>query len=421
MKKNRLNTYTFKAFFLTLLVISLAACSGGGGGSDSSGSSTTSTTSETLTSTSSSISGYVADGYLAHARVFLDRNLNRVYDDGEPMAMSADNGYFSLAVEAGEGDLYPVVVDVIAGQTIDQDNGLYVEDGYLLESPPGHYDFISPLTTLVNLELDKNPAYSLAQAVLSVKTQLGIADEVSLFDNYLDDGGSRASASVAASAEYGRTHRVAQTVARLMGLLRSDISQNLGRSLTTAETELLAYMVSDQISQYASLVKAAMEYERNYAVTTVVSDLVSDFYSRIAVATLDEELLDQYSQRVEQGSDEWDMTPPQVVSFSPQEDAATSIETVVTVRFDEALDETQVADDRFELIGPHGSVSGSLTYDADLQQLTFVANQVLLPYSEYEVVLKSTLADERGNALGEDISWTFTTIFDQTPPALPEF
>ena len=313
--------------------------------------------------------------------------------------------------------MYPIVVDVIAGQTIDQDNGLYVEDGYVLEAPPGRWEFISPLTTLVNQELDKNPSFTQQQAVLSVKSQLGIADNISVFDNYLED----ASASIAGSLEKARTHRVAQIIARMMGLLNSAIRNNIGRDLVTNEAPLLSYMISDQIAQQASLVKTAMDYERNYAVTTDVGDLVSDLYSRVPVSTLNEGLMENYAQRVAQEDEIWDMIPPQVVSFTPAEGTDSSIETTVTVTFDEALDNTQDVEDVFALIGPHGEVSATMVYDPALKKLTFSPVQVLGAYSEYEVVLKSNLADAKGNTLGEDISWVFATTFDQTPPALPEF
>ncbi len=417
MKKTNLNK--MKTYIAGILILFLAACSGGGGGSDSDSSqSTTVAVSDNspAESTGSSISGYVADGYLSDAQIFLDRNLNRSYDQGEPMTYSDEGGFYSLEVEAGEGDLYPVVVNVVAGQTIDQDNGLYVEEGYLLESPPGHWDFISPLTTLVNVELDKNPSYSVQQAALKVRNRLGISDQVSLFDNYLDQAGT----STVVAQELQRSHRAAQVVATLMGLLRSDIRDNLGRVLTAAEEELLAYMVSDQIDQHADLIKSAMEYERNYAATTVVGDLVSALYSQIAVATLDDELLDLYSERVDQGLALWDMSPPQVVGYLPEQDESASIQTTISILFDEDLDESQL-DTVFEVLGPNGPVSGALTYDAQLRQLTFTPDENLLPFSEYEVVIKAALADPLGNQVGEDISWTFVTIFDQTPPALPDF
>src|SRR6056297_2716990 len=107
--------------FTFALILLLTACEGGGGGSDTS--SATSTPTTTSEPTASTLSGTVADGYLQGARVFLDRNGNRVYDSGEPMTMSATGGAFTLSINPGEEQRYPVVVEVIAGVTIDEDDG----------------------------------------------------------------------------------------------------------------------------------------------------------------------------------------------------------------------------------------------------------------------------------------------------------
>ena len=126
--------YIFHLLVLTLL----SACGGGEGGGDSvvaskiadDGSSSSVTT----------LSGVVADGYLRNAKVFLDRNGNRVYDNGEPYTQSATGGGFSLEVNPGEGELYPVVAQVIADQTIDEDTGAVVTNDYVLESMPVNWD-----------------------------------------------------------------------------------------------------------------------------------------------------------------------------------------------------------------------------------------------------------------------------------------
>ena len=68
-----------------------------------------------------------------------------------------------------------------------------------------------------------------------------------------------------------------------------------------------------------------------------------------------------------------------------------------------------------------GGVAGTLQYDAEQKILTFTPDAYLLPDSTYQVILSASISDELGNALGNDVSWTFTTIFDQLPPDLPDF
>ena len=410
---------TIRYFLLGLLLLLAAGCNNGGGGDsgDSSGIPPTDNSTDTPPVSGASLSGQVADGYLIKAQVFLDRNANRVHDNGEPMSYTADNGSYVLAVEAGEGDLYPVVARAEAGVTIDADDGLYIEESYVLESPPGHWEFVSPLTTLVKLELDKNPLISLSQAVLRVRSQVGIADEVSLFENYLIS----APGNAILAEELGRTHRAARAIAGLMGQLRSLVVANLGRELSATEEEAVAYLLSDRILSRSAIIEAALNHERNYGDDLDVEGLVSSILAIVENEPMDGEVLADYAERIDQGLDSWDMTPPQILSSSPTQSSVASIATTITVAFDEGLDEAVIEHGGLALTGPNGVVAGSLVYDAAGKKLSFTPDQYLLPHTDYQVVLKADLADAVGNRLGEEKSWSFSTIFDQTPPALPEF
>ncbi len=121
---------------------------------------------ETLTppvgATGSSIgdlSGRVVDGYLRHAKVWLDINENYQLDAGEPNVMSEAEGKFTFTTDM-MGDLgsprkYRIMAHVLPGISVDEDYmvdgnespGL-VADGYILAAPPGTIS-VTPLTTLV--------------------------------------------------------------------------------------------------------------------------------------------------------------------------------------------------------------------------------------------------------------------------------
>ncbi len=399
---------------LFAMISLLTACGGeeGGGSSDSSRTADTGGVSPSTT-----LSGTVADGYLTGAQVFLDRNGNRIHDNGEPLTVSTAGGVYTLDVNPGEGELYSVVVRVIAGQTIDEDTGLPVTHSYVLESLPGAWEFISPLTTLVRLERDKNPSYSDLQSEIEIRSKLGIADTVSLFSDYLADD----SVDAALADEFGRAHRVAQIVARLMGTLRSRITQNIGGQITDSEQPLVAYLISDQILWQAQLIEYALAAERNQGLVldvNVVTDAVS---AEINLSYLDSDLLSLYGQRVVQNLETWDMQAPQIQSSYPPAGDSSSVDVRVTVAFDELLDETLLNDGIVALSGPNGLVSGRLDYAVDEKRLTFTPDQLLLPFSNYQVSVSALLADTLGNSLVDDVTWTFTTIFDQAPPALPDF
>ncbi|MCK5793870.1 MAG: hypothetical protein KAH12_04145, partial [Anaerolineales bacterium] len=293
------------------------------------------------------LAGTVADGYLIDARVFLDRNGNRIYDNGEPMTQSAAGGAYTLEVNPGEGSLYPIVVQVIAGQTIDVDTGVPITNGYLLESLPGRWKFVSPLTTLVSLECSKNPSLSEQQAEIEVRNRLGIVDSISLFSDYIVPANIDESLIV----EYDRTHRAAQVAANIMGSLWTSISQNLAGHIADTEQLLVAYMVTDQIVAQAEFVAQALENERSQGSVADVSILTLAINSQINIGVLNANLLAFYRQRVEQNFDTWDMQPPQVQSQSPHADDTASVDMVVSVLFDEPLDETLLFSGIIELTG----------------------------------------------------------------------
>ena len=404
----------FTQYSICFVTLTLMACSAENGG-DSSG--TSRTVDSVTTSSVTTLSGVIADGYLSSARVFLDRNGNRLYDNGEPSAQSGSGGIYSLQVNPGEGDLYPVVAEVIGGQTVDEDSGMPVTNSFLLEAPPGHWAFISPLTTLVKIERDKNPSFTEQQAVLSIRSHLGLSDDISLFTDYLKIGGLSASMV----EEYSRTHKAAQVAAHFMGYLRNGILQNLGGQIADEEQILVAYMVSDQIFAHADIIKQALDDERNSGVVANVQTLESVISTETNLEILNADLLALYQQRLDQNLEFWDMQPPQLLSRSPSPGGSAPVDAVVTVSFDELLDETLLGSNVIGLAGPDGMVSGSISYDADQKTLTFVPSQFLMPYSQYQVILSAGLADSLGNPLGEEMTWDFATIFDKTPPPLPDF
>ena len=414
----KLNPKIISQFCCGLALLLLSACGGGGGGDTPSGSRTADSGDGTL----STLSGTVADGYLRDARVFLDRNNNRLYDNGEPMAMSTAGGAFSLEVNPGDGDLYPVVVEVIAGQTIDEDTGLTVSQSYLLEAPQGQWQFISPLTRLVKIVREKNPSFTELQAVLKVRADFGINDSVSLFADYLAHGtGGVDAGDVLSATEYSRAHKAAQVIAALMGSLQADIEQNLGGQLAAGDQQPVAYMISDKIEEQAATIKQALDDERNTAQPVDVTALIATTTGAVDTSGLDADLLADYLVRISQALPTWDMQPPQLLSRTPPANDTAPVDITVGIVFDEPLDETLLAGELILLSGPNGLQPGSLSYDATAQKLTFTPSQYLLPFSDYQVTVKKELADSLGNELPQDESWVFSTIFDLQPPALPDF
>jgi hypothetical protein len=150
-------------------VLAILAGCGGDGGSDS-----------------SSISGYVADGYLKNAKVFLDLNNNFKLDAGEPNTTSVSGGHYRLENLNQEMRQHQVVVIAQAGVTYDEENpNQPIANSYLLCAPPGGTDFISPISTLVQERMTNDPTLTRLQAVEQVRTELRLAAGTDPLGNYI--------------------------------------------------------------------------------------------------------------------------------------------------------------------------------------------------------------------------------------------
>ena len=161
----------------------MVACGGGGGGGTTAGGGgsidtggggggggTPSTTAVAVT---------VIDGAIRNATVCLDKNLNGACDTGEPSATTDAAGAATLQVDAADAGKYPVLA-VVGTDAVDADNGP-VTTAFVLKAPADQTAVISPLTTLVQSQVEATGA-STATAEAAVKAQIGL--DVSLFQDF---------------------------------------------------------------------------------------------------------------------------------------------------------------------------------------------------------------------------------------------
>ena len=120
------------------------------------------------------------------------------------------------------------------------------------------------------------------------------------------------------------------------------------------------------------------------------------------------------------GSSGRDVTAPQLVSQRPAADGSAPIDVIVALIFDEEIDPASISEETILLDGPGGPVTGTVSYTPGLKQLSFMPDSHLLAFSSYRVA-RAEIADSSGNAVEAPHGWSFTTIFDQLPPELPEF
>lgn len=272
----RLSGTTGRSWALALSGLVLVGLLGGCGG-DGSGSvvSIGDSPTPTPTPTPSGISGVVADGYLQLAKVCLDVNGNKVCDIDEPWAESGAGGQFTITAEelaklpeGIEAAAVAILVEV-PEHAIDEDTMAPVGKVYKLAAPAGKPEFVSPMTTLVQSQLETNPALSVEQAETLVKGQIGIEAGASLFEDYVvpKTEGLDAAAAEARAAELRRVHKVAQVVAVTLAGMQSDLQQaatNAGQSLSDpktleALTKLVVEEVMSRLQTIAVTVDAALE------------------------------------------------------------------------------------------------------------------------------------------------------------------
>lgn len=174
---------TAKTKRLSVLISSLVIISGvgllascGGGGS-----------SNTPTST---VQGKVIDGYIANATICLDTNKNFKCDDGEPTTTTDATGAYTLVFPGSVDN--QIILAIATQDSSDLDNnGLTLlqadRTGFTLAAPATNASVISPLTTLVSLDLLSNitapiTGERIAASEKAVQAALSNSDPIMGFD-----------------------------------------------------------------------------------------------------------------------------------------------------------------------------------------------------------------------------------------------
>ncbi|WP_255199136.1 hypothetical protein [Vibrio sp. 05-20-BW147] len=209
------------------------------------------------THTQSSLTARAADGYLIGANACLDLNANKTCDSDEPSTITGDNGEFTL------NNLTPeqiatgsVLIEVIAGQTKDADYGdAPLTKSYRLTAPPGSH-FVSPLTTLVQNEIENG--LTLEKAKAAVQAKLGT--KLDLAADYVE-GKSPQAANTANQQEFARLHRIAQVTATIMAENTDKLEEAASGAGISVEklTSLIAEEVLKTISNVVTSVDNAGE------------------------------------------------------------------------------------------------------------------------------------------------------------------
>ena len=247
--------------------ISLTAC-GGGGDSTSAGTGDTTTT----------LSGIVADGYLVNATVCLDLNLSKTCDSGEPTATSTSGGSYSLDATQAQIDTYPVVAEIIAGTTVDEDNpSAPVTKAYTLSAPAGKGAFVSPLSTMVQAQIETS-GKTAEQIENEILVSIGQDPTVvSLFNDYVAQK-TNTNNSTAVQDSYLQLHQIAQvtaaTIANNIETIEAAISSGeVTMDLSTTLDSLITIIVQNVIAELTAISSAIDDSSTTFDANAVAASV----------------------------------------------------------------------------------------------------------------------------------------------------
>jgi len=266
----------FKTISLSLAVIAALGFSGcGSSSSDDSVTPTTTSSDDTQT-----VSGKVADGYLDKAKVCLDKNENGICDSSEPNTLSI-NGSYDLKVDKDDIGKYPILVEVTT-TTVDLDDNQTVSNGYTLTAPKDNTSFISPITTLIQNEIEKCPVLTKDEATSKVAQKLNLTStDTKLLTDYVANS---------SDSESSKLHEVGKVVAKLQGGLEDKLTNSA--ILTSSNKKASMSQILDNI--YTDINNTSSQIKNgtlaNGINTTNMVTNINISNDDIAIATKDLEL-----------------------------------------------------------------------------------------------------------------------------------
>ncbi len=141
----------------------LSACGGGDGSNEASG-----------------LTTYKAiDGYLGNAEVYADRNSDNIGTSDELLGTTNSDG--TIQIEQSDTQ-YPIIIKIVANQTIDSDTGILTESKELIA--PAGTSVITPFTTV---------AYLNDMDISSLAEELGVTED-SISGDFIENGNTDAHA-----------------------------------------------------------------------------------------------------------------------------------------------------------------------------------------------------------------------------------
>ncbi len=236
----------------------LAGCGSGGGSGTPQAAATT------------ALSGTVADGYLANATVFMDKNGNYQLDPGEPSATTDAKGAYTLQVSPTDIGKYPIVAIATKGVTMDLDTNSAVTGSYILSMPAAavsgtvnvNSNFISPISSEVRELMETGSYTTMQQAMDALAQKLGLQTGTNniLMTNYLATNNTA-------------MHTAAQNMATLMAGQMAQVMGSTASTATTVDLSRYRTMMGTIFSNSTALVGSNTQTTMTSLMQTLTTNL----------------------------------------------------------------------------------------------------------------------------------------------------
>ena len=238
--------YYFSITALSCLALGFSGC----GGDESTNPTTDSTTTVT-------INGVVADGYLVGAKVCLDKNYNDTCDSDETYVLTDSTGHYTFTLKEMAATELPIIVEADEN-TIDLDTNTSIGEKWHFKAMSGQQSFISPLTTLVAQEMEINASLTIDQAMINLQTELGLTD-INVSEDYI-------------SKNHTQAHNIAKILAK--SFVHSETT--LRTFAPTTDERTLRLLVAKQIRAQAETIKnQAIANNTDYVCDVNVTDVAT--------------------------------------------------------------------------------------------------------------------------------------------------
>ena len=211
------------------------------------------------------VSGIAIDGYLSKAKVCIDINANSKCDVNEPTTTTDVDGKFSISTELTNLSQYSVLVEAVPGVTVDSDNNTIVQKAFFLKANASEPEVISPITTLIQNNLELNASLTKADVIAQIKRDLNVSDNINITGDYI------AKKVDVDSVVYGKIHTVARVLTKAIATTL-DTNTNITDTNYNASTKIMFADIATNIKKIATDVDKDTFNEDSYEVTVVVNN-----------------------------------------------------------------------------------------------------------------------------------------------------